>query len=649
MAREMKDSGVEWIGKIPATWSLIKMKNCIIQRDSGSWGEEAASDCNDVICLRVADFDYSHFRFKDTEPRQLTIRHYPPEVIQKLLLREKDILIEKSGGGGKTPVGRTVLFDKSYPALFANFMDRLRCNNFINSEFMQFIFATFYKNEYIKNYIKQTTGIQNLDLTSMLAKEVVAVPSTQEQEKIVLFLNKKCSEIDALLEKIRASIEEYKKLKQTIITQAVTKGVRGDRPMKDSGIEWIGETPEDWIISSLGKFVSVESGISVGRKYETGVSLIEVPYLRVANVQGDHVDLSNVATILVTPEEAEYYRLKPGQLLMTEGGDRDKLGRGCLWNGEIENCIHQNHVFAVQPDDKVMVEYLDFVTTSEVSRIYFDITAKKTTNLACTSKSAIQKLTIPIPPITEQQEIACYLKEQCKRIDEIIIRKEMIVKQITDYKKSLIYEYVTGKRGVPKAPNQSVITFLDARALLMCRIIEQLEPKGRIHLMKALYIIDCLLNLNTQTQYVRQKHGPYDANIEDYEKNLMQHSWIVVNSGNPVNYTHGSMFSHYRPQYLVCYKDVDSEIQRICAFLKPMRTSQAERIATLLAAWNDFIIDGKTPTDEEIIDEVRTNWTPNKANSSESTWRGTLSKMKDHKIIPSGYGNHTIHMQKSEV
>jgi len=194
------------------------------------------------------------------------------------------------------------------------------------------------------------------------------------------------------------------------------------REMKDSGVAWIGEIPTEWAISTLGKFISIDSGISVGKKYEQGTPLVEVPYLRVANVQGDHLDLSDVATIQVTPEEAEKYKLKAGQLLMTEGGDRDKLGRGCLWNSEIENCIHQNHVFAVQTDDRLLVRYLDYLTTSEVARMYFDVTAKKTTNLACTSKSTIQKFVIPVPTIDEQRKISKYLDTQCFRIG-IVLKK----------------------------------------------------------------------------------------------------------------------------------------------------------------------------------------------------------------------------------
>ena len=113
MAREMKSSGVEWFGDIPADWEIVRMKSCINQRDSGAWGEEATGESGDVVCLRIADFDYQTFKFKDTPIEELTFRHYSENVIDKLALKNKDILIEKSGGGEKTPVGRTVIFYKT--------------------------------------------------------------------------------------------------------------------------------------------------------------------------------------------------------------------------------------------------------------------------------------------------------------------------------------------------------------------------------------------------------------------------------------------------------------------------------------------------------------------------------------------------------
>ncbi len=447
MARKMKDSGIEWIGEIPEGWEVHRMKSCISQRDGGAWGDEATGETGDCICLRIADFDYEHFRFTDSN--NLTIRHYASPIIKKLLLQKNDILIEKSGGGEKTPVGRTVLFDKEYPALFANFMDRLRCSDFILPQYLQYVFVTFYKNRYTQNYIKQTTGIQNLDLSSMLADEFVPVPNLNEQKLIVRHLESKCSKIDNLLAKTRSSIEEYKKLKQAVITQAVTKGVRGKREMKDSGVEWIGEIPAKWRKTQLRHCATIKSGITLGKSYSKDTVLIERPYLRVANVQGGYVDLNNLATIEVTPDEDLKYRLHSGDVLMTEGGDRDKLGRGCVWHGEIEPCLHQNHVFAVQTNETILLpEFLEYLTASDVGRSYFDVTAIKTTNLACTSSSKVLAFTIPLPPIEEQIEIVSFIKKRSLELNKLIMKKELLVQELESYKKSLIYEVVTGKREV---------------------------------------------------------------------------------------------------------------------------------------------------------------------------------------------------------
>ena len=447
MARKMKDSGIEWIGEIPEGWEVHRMKSCISQRDGGAWGDEATGETGDCICLRIADFDYEHFRFTDSN--NLTIRHYASPIIKKLLLQKNDILIEKSGGGEKTPVGRTVLFDKEYPALFANFMDRLRCSDFILPQYLQYVFVTFYKNRYTQNYIKQTTGIQNLDLSSMLADEFVPVPNLNEQKLIVCYLESKCSKIDNLLSKIRSSIEEYKKLKQAVITQAVTKGVRGEREMKDSGVEWIGEIPKEWRKTQLRHCATIKSGITLGKSYSKDTVLIERPYLRVAHVQGGYVDLNDLATIEVTPDEDLKYRLHSGDVLMTEGGDRDKLGRGCVWHGEIEPCLHQNHVFAVQTNETILLpEFLEYLTASDVGRSYFDVTAIKTTNLACTSSSKVLAFTIPLPPIEEQIEIVGFIKKRSLELNKLIMKKELLVQELERYKKSLIYEVVTGKREV---------------------------------------------------------------------------------------------------------------------------------------------------------------------------------------------------------
>ena len=128
MSREMKDSGSQWIQDIPNKWNNERLKYTITARDGGAWGEEPTKDNPGVICMRIADFNYDDGVFQDKPQEQLTKRLYTNNQINRLMLMQNDICIEKSGGGEKTPVGRTVIFDKAYPALFANFMERLRFN-----------------------------------------------------------------------------------------------------------------------------------------------------------------------------------------------------------------------------------------------------------------------------------------------------------------------------------------------------------------------------------------------------------------------------------------------------------------------------------------------------------------------------------------
>ena len=435
MARKMKDSGIEWIGEIPEGWEVHRMKSCISQRDGGAWGDEATGETGDCICLRIADFDYEHFRFTDSN--NLTIRHYASPIIKKLLLQKNDILIEKSGGGEKTPVGRTVLFDKEYPALFANFMDRLRCSDFILPQYLQYVFVTFYKNRYTQNYIKQTTGIQNLDLSSMLADEFVPVPNLNEQKLIVCYLESKCSKIDNLLSKTRSSIEEYKKLKQAVITQSVTKGVRGEREMKDSGVEWTGEIPVNWTIQRFARVAEVKSNLVSPDNY------LEYPQISPENIEKDSGKLllpcRTVAEVGVISGNHLFYK---GQILYSK--IRPKLNKVCIapFDGL---CSADMYPIESKNDTRyIMYCILSNGFLQQVSMI-----TENRVKMPKINQVELSKVLVAIPEtIAEQKEIADYLDAKCTEIDGLIAKKEQLVKELEGYKKSLIYEVVTGKREV---------------------------------------------------------------------------------------------------------------------------------------------------------------------------------------------------------
>ena len=437
--RKMKDSGIEWIGEIPEGWEISKVsyfyevqlgKMLQPQKKSETDTEEKYLCAANVGKNSLSLDTLKTMWFSQTEKHQFD-------------LKEGDLLVVEGGDVASCAIIETPIRN----LFFQNALHRVRPLHNESVAFLRYWLMTAKSYGYIDLICNKAT-IAHFSKEKFIALPILVIPQ-DIQSQIVSFLDLECKQIDDLLSKSRSSIEEYKKLKQAVITQAVTKGVRGEREMKDSGVEWIGEIPKEWRKTQLRHCATIKSGITLGKSYSKDTVLIERPYLRVANVQGGYVDLNDLATIQVTPDEDLKYRLHSGDVLMTEGGDRDKLGRGCVWHGEIEPCLHQNHVFAVQTNETVLLpEFLEYLTASNVGRSYFDVTAIKTTNLACTSSSKVLAFTIPLPPIEEQIEIVSYIKKRSLELNKLIMKKELLVQELERYKKSLIYEVVTGKREV---------------------------------------------------------------------------------------------------------------------------------------------------------------------------------------------------------
>jgi type I restriction enzyme S subunit len=166
-----------------------------------------------------------------------------------------------------------------------------------------------------------------------------------------------------------------------------------------------GKIPKAWPLYPLGELAEVGSGVTLGRDLE-GTATIDLPYLRVENVQAGFLDLTEIKRVRVRPDEVNRYLLQPGDVLMTEGGDFDKLGRGCVWRGAISPCLHQNHIFRVRPN-RVLLEpdFLAVVIGSEYGRRYFLRISKQTTNLATINKTQLRAFPVPCPLLGEQQTI----------------------------------------------------------------------------------------------------------------------------------------------------------------------------------------------------------------------------------------------------
>lgn len=426
-----KDSGAIWIGKIPETWGIGKLKNYLKRKDEKNPGGVQ------VLSL------YREFGVVPKDSRDDNYNVTAEDTSKYKYVQPGDFVVNKM----KAWQGSVAVSDYEgivSPAYYVyKFLD-----NCFYKKYFHYLIRSCYKEEFMR--LSAGIRIGQWDLSSDdLDGVLVLIPPKEEQEAIANYLDKKIAYIDSVITEAKASIEEYKAWKASIIYEAVTKGLNPNVEMKDSGYEWIGNIPVHWEVSKVGRFVSIRSGITLGKTYPKDTELIEMPYLRVANVKADGFALDDVATLQVTEAEAQKYVLKNGELLMTEGGDRDKLGRGTIWHEEISPCLHQNHVFAVTCNEKwLLTSFLAYLTASPVGREYFDLTAKKTTNLASTNSNTILQFRIPVPDTVEQQKIVDYLNNKCKVITDLIIEKETLLTDLEAYKKSLIFEVATGKRRV---------------------------------------------------------------------------------------------------------------------------------------------------------------------------------------------------------
>ena len=280
-------------------------------------------------------------------------------------------------------------------------------------------------------------------------------PPLEEQAAIVRYLDEAEQQIQAYISAKEKLIELLEEQRQAIIHQAVSRGLDPNVRKKPSGIEWLGDVPEHWERTRLKQVATIQAGITLGKKYKNE-KLIERPYLRVANVQSGHLDLSEITTVRVPQTEVTKTTLHMGDVLMTEGGDIDKLGRGCIWRGEVDGCLHQNHVFAVRPNGgKLNPSFLIALMETRQGRNYFHSTAKKTTNLAATNRTILGEFPMYLPTQTEQQAIAAYISERSREETKLIGRAHGQIELMEEYRTRLVADVVTGKLDVRKANTES--------------------------------------------------------------------------------------------------------------------------------------------------------------------------------------------------
>jgi type I restriction enzyme S subunit len=298
-------------------------------------------------------------------------------------------------------------------------------------------------NKFLWEVESRSTGVSYPAINaSDLGDIKVSLPEISAQRLIANYLDRETARIDGLItekERMLALLEEKR---AALISRVVTRGLDPNAPLKPSGQEWLGEIPAHWGLQRLKQLAEVRGGLTLGKQYSG--ELLEYPYLRVANVQDGYLKLDDILTVEVPAPEAASNLLAYGDVLMNEGGDIDKLGRGCVWRDEIAPCLHQNHVFAVRPHS-VDSDWLALWTSTLQAKRYFESRAKRSTNLASISGSNIKELPVPLPPIADQLAIRQFLADRHSHFDAV--RKELrdSLRLLSERRAALITAAVTGQ------------------------------------------------------------------------------------------------------------------------------------------------------------------------------------------------------------
>ncbi len=299
----------------------------------------------------------------------------------------------------------------------------------------------------IERAISGADGLANNLPQSALLEFLCVVPPLPEQLAIAAFLDRETAKIDALVAEQQRLIDLLKEKRQAVISHAVTRGLNPDAPMKDSGVEWLGEIPAHWKVIALKRIADVNTGMAKGK--DNGErDTIAVPYLRVANVQDGYLDLEEVTVMEIPAADLPRYSLKSGDVLMNEGGDFDKLGRGCVWHGQIDPCITQNHVFAVRPR-MVNSDWLNAITSSDYAQFYFMTRSKQSTNLASISSTNLMELPVVLPPADEATTILDAIADKTKAYNELLTAAQSAIDLLRERRAALISAAVTGQIDVP--------------------------------------------------------------------------------------------------------------------------------------------------------------------------------------------------------
>lgn len=433
MARKMKDSGIEWIGEIPEGWEIKRLGAILQERN------EVNNPIQTTSILSLTNnrgvIPYSEKGNQGNKAKD-DLTGYKIAHIGDIVLNSMNVIIGS--------VGLSNYYGAVSPVYYMLFP---RNNIETNIQYYNYLFQTTAFQQSLRGYGNGILEIRMRIQMQKLKTVLLPVPTFLEQSNITVYLDASLSKLNILLSKTCSSIEEYKKLKQAVITQAVTKGVRGEREMKDSGVEWIGEIPKEWSVSPMKHFIDILPGYAFSSDdfcIEEGIPLLRGINVGVNEIRWDETVRWNHSI----SKQLESFFLKENDLVV--GLDRPWISDGTrvafIAKKDLP-CLLLQRVCRIRTRCNFDIRWIYYWLSGSSFK---DSLSTETTGISVPhiSTKQIEQFIVAFPNLLEQTQVCNYLDAKCAEIDKLIAKKEQLVKELESYKKSLIYEVVTGKREV---------------------------------------------------------------------------------------------------------------------------------------------------------------------------------------------------------
>lgn len=450
--REMKDSGIPWIGEIPSDWKILRLKQLLANgKDAikvGPFGSQlSGSDfTNDGFWVYNQQTVINH----DFSKNDTFINHEKFNAMKSFQVRASDILITTRGTIGKIcRIPKNFHEGIIHPCIIKFRIDDTKI-------LYNIIEMLFNNSDLVKNQLNYMSNATTIDViySSTLKNIYIPVAPIKVQRRIADYLDTKCARIDSIRKNVEAEIEALKQYKKSVITEAVTKGLNKNVEMKDSGIPWIGEIPKNWKTGKIKYIADYSLNYPIGDGdhgliKSSDYQIEGIPYIRVLNLTwGFGLDLTNIVYISEKQNRSiQGSQLKPDDILIAKTGAT--IGKTAIVPATLPISNTTSHVGKISVSKEHCAMYFYYqMNSSIVQKQVYDISSMQSTRPEL-GIEGLKNLAIVIPPKLEQEKISAYIQDEVIRINLIIKQKKGVLTNLDSYKKSLIYEYVTGKKEVP--------------------------------------------------------------------------------------------------------------------------------------------------------------------------------------------------------